>query len=415
MKKIIFTIILFMLSLLCQPELVLASETGLVIDEFKTRSEQKPTEEYIVLKNYGVGEINLMAFSLTKKVASGNNYTLVDEFPNIVIKPGSRIVIGHRDYQGISDLKYTTGNSLADSNNAIILTDGVGQIIDSVTYGEVAFLEKEGEPLNNPQTGIPYLRKNGQDTDNNSLDFEAKIPEKPIDQNGNKVIISELLPDPDDGSEWFELFNPTNQVIKLENLKICDLFGSIHCYSFPAEEVILPFQYKTYDQSLTKITLNNDGDMLELQDYQGNIFSNSGQNYGDAEGGAGFTLFGSQWRWTTTPTKGSQNIFTDIVELEPATTKSKKKASTKKTSTKTKTTTSTKGGAEDDLMSDSEQSTEAKVLGDDIMTIPDRKISHQTVGLFLVAFSAVNLIGYIMWERKDRINEIYKRLSRKNN
>jgi len=414
MNKIILVIVVFVFSLLCGPELTFASENGLVIEEFRTRSDQKPTAEYIILKNYGASDINLLAFSLTKKVASGNNYTLVDKFPNIVLKPGDSFIIGHRDYLGISDLKYTTSNSLADSNNAIILADGVGKIIDSVVYGEVAFLEKEGEPLDNPQTGIPYVRKDGQDTDNNSLDFDAKVPEKSIDQNGNKLIISELLPDPDDGIEWFEIYNPTNQTIRLENLKVCDLFGSPHCFSFPVEDVILPFQYKAYDQSLTKITLNNDGDMLELQDYQGNIFSSTRVNYGDAEGGAGFALFGSEWHWTKTPTKGSQNIFTDIVELEPVAVKAKKKTPPKKTTTKAKTT-STKSEAEDDMSSDSSQPAESKVLGEEIVTIPDREISHQTVGLFLLVLSAVNLIGYIMWERKDKINEIYKRLSRRNN
>lgn len=411
-KCIIFILSLTAVLLFCYPKQMIASQNGLVIDEFRTRTLSSSTDEYIVLANYSLVDINLLNYSLIKKTSSGNNYNLVSKFPTISIAPYQKLILGYRDYTGEKDLTYTT-SSLADTNNGIILFNNFGKIVDSVTYGEINFAEMEGLPLDDPMPGVSYKRINRLDTDNNFLDFIADIYVKPLDINVDKVLITELMPDPDEGDEWFEIYNPTNQSIVLDGLKICDLYGRTHCYKFPDNSMIGPRTYLTIDRSLSKITLNNDGDSLEIKDSEDNVLVSTGDSYEDAEGGASYALFGSEWKWTGTVTKGSQNVFTDIVENETKTKKTKKKATRKKT---TKVTQAVK---------ESDSSTEEETLGNNIAVkgeemssrpvIADVKISRQIVGIFLIILAFMVIVGYTVWDKKEKLDEIFKRFSRKHN
>ncbi len=386
---------------------VSAEPSLLVIDEFRTRSKSIADDEYIILKNYGSLEIKLIDYSLIKKTSSGRNYTLISKFPDLSLPPNQKLTIGCKSYPSVKDLTYNS-NCLADSDNAIILFDNKGKIVDSVTYGEVNFAEQEGESLDNPDAGIPYKRINGKDTDNNYLDFIADVPPVFKDPNANKLIISEMMPNPDKGDEeWFELFNPTNQIVRLDNLKVCDLFGRTKCYKFASGMTIRPRQYLPIGKSVSKITLNDDSDALELRDYDDNVLTGTA-TFEEAENGISYALFGSTWSWTGTPTKGSQNVLSAIPEEEPKTKKTKK--TTKKAAKTTSSATDDEGSeSEEDSSEVKGESTEGGVLGGNFV------VSKKTVGIFLIVLAFALLLGYTIWDKKDKLNGIYKRLSRRNN
>jgi hypothetical protein len=412
MKKVIYYLSLISIILVFgNAKYACASPSLLVIDEFRTRTVAATGDEYIVLANYGTSPIGLLNYSLAKKTASGNNYTLISKFPDVTIQPGQKLILGYKNYSGAKDLVYTTA-SLADSNNSIILFNNSGKIVDSVTYGEVNFIEQEGEPLNDPEAGIPYKRLKGQDTDNNYLDFVADIPPKFLDVNADKLIITELMPNPETDDEWIEVFNPTNQLIRLDNLKLCDLLGRVHCYKFSEGSAIHPHQYLTVDKAISKITLNNDGDVVEIRDYEDSVLSSTGEDYGDAEDGITYALFGSTWTWTGAVTRGGQNIFVDMVENEPRTKKAKK-TSTKKKIVKTVSTESDNENVATD--GDTEGDPEVKGEGINATGGSNIKITRKVVGIFLIALAFIVLLGYTVWDKKDRLYEIIKRFSRKNN
>jgi hypothetical protein len=408
--KICLSLIIITAGYFVWPKILLASSNGLVIDEFRTRSESLINDEYIVLANYGNVEINLENYSLVRKTSTGSNSNLISKFPKIAIPSQGKMVIAHKEHSGTKDLVYSS-SALADSNNAILLFDSIGTIIDSATYGNLEYVGQEGTALDNPSAGVPYKRINGQDTNNNYLDFVADIVVEPIDVNADKLLLTELMPDPESGDEWFEIYNPTNLAVSLKNLKICDLYGRTHCYYFSDEAIIQPKQYLTVDQSVSRITMNNDGDILEIRDTGENVFTSSGESYGDTENGMSYSLFNSGWAWTTTATKGTANVFVDIMEVEPIT-KTTKKATSKKPKT-----TAIKASTESESTEPvAEEVIPTEVKGTEANTQPsDQVISRKNFGIFLIVLAFITLLGYTIWDKRAKIDEIYKRISRRNN
>jgi hypothetical protein len=149
---------------------------------------------------------------------------------------------------------------------------------------------------------------------NNNLNDFYSSSNVLIDKNTEKLLITEIMPNPSEGSEWFELYNPTNSRINLNGLKICDGLGSTHCYYFAKDDYI-DSGYKTYDKGQTKITLNDSGDYLTLSNASDEVIMET-DGFEGADDGISFSLFGIDWKWTKSATKGSTNIFEDIVEVE---------------------------------------------------------------------------------------------------
>jgi len=413
-------VLIFLFTIVLVPGKTYASTSGLVIDEFKIAGDGNSYDEYVVIANYGLEAINLKGFSVSRKSqASSSPYNTLYKFSvneDYYILQGERIVIGHAkstDYDNL--IKYYTTSYSMTADNSIAILKG-DEEIDLVGYGELFgnISRFEAFPLPVINADEVYRRKNGVDTNNNLDDFEKVVQKALIDINADKILITEVLPNPEDGIEWFELYNPTNTLIGLFGLKICDGAGRTHCYSFGKNDFLAPFEYKTYEQSITKITLNNDGDWLELYGNEETAISSSTENFGESDKGNSFALFGSTWMWTSTPTKAVENVFTDIIEIEPV--KAVKK-SVKKTSTASKTATSTTKFSEEQADSQSFASNDTKVKGD-VVSASDQakknKISQETVGYGIMGLAIAVLLGYTLWENKERLSEFVKRIRKRN-
>ena len=414
--------LVFLLTLILVPVKTHASTSRLVIDEFKISSEGNLDDEYIILANYGTKSIDLNDYLLSKVTYKGGDDELFS-FKGIYIDSNEKILLAHPEYSGERNYEYHEYSGLIAPNNIIILYDANGIIVDAVAFGKFyegvleGVLGYETLPLANPETGEIYRRINGVDTNNNLDDFEKVVQKALIDINADKILITEMLPNPEDGVEWFELYNPTNIEISLSGLKICDGAGRTHCYSFGKNDFLAPFEYKTYEQSITKITLNNDGDWLELYGDEEAAISSSNENFGESDKDNSFALFGSMWMWTSTPTKALANVFTDIIEIEPvkAVKKSVKKISI--ASKKVTSTTNTTKSSEEQTDSQSSVSNDTEVKGDIVSAsdqIKKNKISQETVGYCIMGLAIAVLLGYTLWENKERLSEFIKRISRKN-
>jgi hypothetical protein len=428
-RQYLTTIFVVILSVI--PSLVSAASlpSTLLIDEFRTSSTAATNysyDEYIVVKNYGSLPVDITGYCIYKRTAgtvkTPSKPELIFRFDKYILQSEQSVTIGGPSYTGSSFLPYNGTATLADSENVILLypkTFATGlSDIDSVTYGKnVIFSEIEGTALANPERGVPYKRVGFPENNDNSLDFElyiAEIPAAPVDPNSARIVISELMPAPASSEEWFELFNPTSLTVSLSGIKVCDAVGSVHCYYFPESEVLAPFSYKTYAQSVTKITMNNTGDWLELRDGSDNLISDSGGNYGNAETNISLSLFGSEFMWTKTATPGTQNIFVDTIEIEETSTTTPKSTSKKvKTASSVKTSIKTVPSSpiSDEVIS---QAAADKPTVKGVSVASQSNVGTKTLGYALISLAVLLLLGYNLWEKRDYAKKLYDKISRRN-
>lgn len=408
MKKLIylFLVVIFL------PNFSFAVSDTLVIHSFQISGTDSSTDEFVAIKNVSQGEINLEKYTLVKKTQSSAIWNTLIEFPSTIILPGQVLVVSHANYTSQSDFKYTSANYSIAPNNSIAIRRPDKSIIDLVGLGDS--ISYEGASVQNPEATEILRRISDIDTDNNQVDFELikNVTPAVVDSNVLELVISEIMPNPIEGKEWFEIYNPTSQTVSLLGLKICDGIGAIKCYYFKNDEILNSFEYKIYSQDLTKITLNNSGDFLEIIGPNEEILVSTGDNYGDAEKGYSLSIFGSEYKWTFSSTPAKANIFSEVVFEEDK--PSIKKSSAKKTTIKKASAIKQSEGdseAEDPNADVKGASAEIKAP----LQKEGYKIDNRVFGAGLMVFSIVLLLGYNLWLKKDEIAKAYYKIRSRNN
>ncbi len=137
------------------------------------------------------------------------------------------------------------------------------------------------------------------------------------------VVISEFIPNPvgvDSDGEWIELYNQTNSEVNLNGYSITDTEGTTHKYSI-SNATIAAGGFAVFDRETTGITLNNDKESLILTKPEGaSCQTDFAKDTVNPKEGNSFAYdFNSKsWKWTTTPTPGSTNVFTvDNIAVNP--------------------------------------------------------------------------------------------------
>jgi hypothetical protein len=387
----------------------------LVIDEFQIAGKTA-YDEYLIITNTSESPVSLSGYKVMKYTATGSGSNLYSAFGEYVLQPNARLMLCQTAFTGTKladSFVYSSSVSMAP-NNSIALIDNKGTVVDLVGFGTNATLPikyAEGEAIEPSPIAYQVLkRSNGIDTDNNNMDFSVVTEPMIIDVNADKLIISELLPSPATGEEWFELYNPTNVAISLANLKICDAVGSRHCYYFEKTDFLSGGSYKIYGAALTKMTLNNSGDWLELYDANDNLLTDSGGDYGAADKGISLSVFGTEYRWTASLTPGSKNVFTDTVEVEVETAV-KPKTTTSKVVAKKKTvvTAGTSSEESPELVS-AEAAVKAAETKNPIVNIQKALFDKKTLGWALIGLAILLVVGYTLWYFRDYAKEIYHKI-----
>lgn len=132
------------------------------------------------------------------------------------------------------------------------------------------------------------------------------------------VVINEILPSPtgeDAKEEWIEIFNKNNEGVDLSGWQIADTVGSIHIYTFPEGTLIGPGGFLVLSRPTTKITLNNDGDGIQLLQPDGIVLDNI--SYHEAAVGQSYNRINGGFVWSTTLTPGSINVVTQRTKEVP--------------------------------------------------------------------------------------------------
>lgn len=129
----------------------------------------------------------------------------------------------------------------------------------------------------------------------------------PPQNNSNKLIVSEIMPDPVDGvnNEFIELFNSDSVPVDLTGWQLDDGIGGSKPFIIPSKTIIQPGQYLAFYHSVTKLTLNDSGDSARLIDPSGNVESE--KSYINAIRGQSYSFFSDGWSWTSILTPGIAN------------------------------------------------------------------------------------------------------------
>jgi hypothetical protein len=314
----------------------------------------------------------------------------------------------------LADQIYT--GALGNSGENLKLYDSSNNVIDGVdcSAGWLAGLGKpeyktmerknpqfEGSDPNNWQTS---QNAGGTPKAKNSIIVQAKPQPKPESEKPaveeptvevrlqqtypTGVVINEILPSPegqDSEEEWIEIFNQNNFEADLSKWQIADTAGGTTTYTLSAGTKISAQEFLVLPRPESKITLNNDGDGLNLIQPDGKIIDSV--TYDNAPRGQSFNRIDSKWAWSTTITPGSANVIPTLISEAKKTELSKEEA--KETPSETKEESPKK---------------ELAAIGKQIPKEPPNSFFTLLIGLAIALFS-----GIIILILKNKIKKGYNK------
>ncbi len=126
------------------------------------------------------------------------------------------------------------------------------------------------------------------------------------------IVITETLPAPagdDREYEFIEIYNNSDFVVDLAGWKLFDLKTD-----FIFESIIInPEEYLLLERQVTKIALNNTGDVITLVDAEENIIDIV--EYSKANNNQSYIRSGDEWVWTNNITPGEAYIAEDKTSI----------------------------------------------------------------------------------------------------
>ncbi|MCK4891171.1 MAG: lamin tail domain-containing protein [Candidatus Pacebacteria bacterium] len=131
-------------------------------------------------------------------------------------------------------------------------------------------------------------------------------------QGGNKIIIMEFLPNPEDSdrdNEFIEIYNDSDVEADLSGWILEDKIGKIKKFVIPFRTEISAGKYKVFYSDETKIILNNSGDGVVLRDDKNNIIDETSISGSVQEEQSYILDKNGNWVLTLRPTPGRENII----------------------------------------------------------------------------------------------------------
>ena len=132
------------------------------------------------------------------------------------------------------------------------------------------------------------------------------------------IVINEILPSPegpDEEEEWIEFFNQNDFEVDLSGWQIQDIVGKTKIYTFLEGTKIASQGFLVLPRPESKITLNNDGDGLNLIQPDEKIVDTI--TYEKAPKGESYNRIDLKWIWSSILTPGVLNqIPSPKIEIE---------------------------------------------------------------------------------------------------
>lgn len=343
MKKLFFIPALLLSLVFLLAVRARAASASLVISEVAMGSSVSASDEFVELYNNSSDPVDIGGWSLQYKSATGNIWQTKSDVAD------DETVAGHGFYVFKTSNK-SLSSGLAQAGGNLRLVDKSGQAIDSLAWGNGNTPEVTAADACAQSQSLSRIYDDASqkftDTDNNKNDFSAADVQSPgeirgqqmTNEDGEPIIdtnqagsfapleISELLPDPasplsDSSDEFIEIFNPTDQSVSLAGWTLRDASG--HSYKFSSESIGGHGYLAVYSKQ-TKISLNNDGDVIELLSPDGALVFST-PNYGKSKSGLSWGMTEDGWGWTQYPTPAAVNATLVSEQAEGSTTAAKAK------------------------------------------------------------------------------------------
>mgnify|MGYP001229767201 CR=1 FL=1 len=262
------------------------------------------------------------------------------------------------DYAGFSGTVIDTVMNLGNTSDVLKILNADGQVVDEVSYakemggaGDGYDLERVSDYSNqfcasqhlggsaglanvpNCFTPSPTSEASPEPTATptntpipSATTVAVKITPTPISSavtteatsspmpSANTIVslnINEFIPNPegsDEENEWIEIYNAGETEVNLTGWKLKD--ASNKGYNFTNEKIVGK-GFLILTRSQTKITINNDTEVLSLISPQGEIASQIQYSGGSQEGYAFARYAKNDWRWTNILTPGKSNQFSE--------------------------------------------------------------------------------------------------------
>ncbi len=220
---------------------------------------------------------------------------------------------------GTNDVILSDGTTAPSEGSSSVTGDSSSPpTSDEVVAGPQNDIETTTEPTPEPPMEEPALLVSTE-TPVNSVTFaeETHVPEPvtilPTYPVGT-LVINEVLPNPMEGEEWVEIFNPYNNVIPLGGWKVRDASGR----AVPLPNQLLGWQQFVVVRKASG-WLNNDAEAVELMDPTGNVIDRVEytKETKPQKGAAVMRNDALALTITTTPTPSAPNVLTAVPEPEP--------------------------------------------------------------------------------------------------
>lgn len=241
--------------------------------------------EFIELKNKGDKKINLTGWQLSD--ATDKKFTLSAEIEKYYTVYGNDTKI-----------------SLNNDGDLVKLYKPDGSLAQSVEYAGGA----KGQSYSYKDAKWHWTDKATPNSDNIISGSDATDKKYYF---SDKVVISELLPDPegsDTQDEFIEIYNGDSQEMDLFGWSLSDLSRT---FLFAESVKIKANEYKAFYITETKVSLNNLGETITLKDPEEKIMSEV--SYPKSRLGYSYNLDGAEWVWSSQITPNESN---EIVEPE---------------------------------------------------------------------------------------------------
>ena len=306
-----------------QKNIIQNNDNKLRISEFLPDQGTKFESEFVEIENLTNEAIDLTGWKVDDIIPGGGSAKSLS---------GNIPAFGFYSIRVSMLNNYSSNPALYEEANLI---DPNGKIQDKQTYflkevkkeHSLALISGKFEWTNQPTENLPNKqsliiedpKKESVIEDKNVIEEDENVTENiQIVENG-WIYFTEFLANPESGTEneFIEIYNSTNQIIKLDGWELGDRAKTI---TLSGE--IQPYSYRIFKNSETKITLNNSGETVKLIKPDGELYQEV--SIPESESDQSYSKFDNQWNFSTTITEGKDNILTEPIKVETKKAKSQK-------------------------------------------------------------------------------------------
>ncbi len=308
-------------------EYVFAASPTIIINEIQiSGGTGKTTQEFIELYNFGDTPIDLSMLPLKLHIVnstSNQDTSKTLTYANKIIQPAGYFLIASADYtKEIPDATYYSSSNSLVSDGAVYISTSATKDVSVISFVCWGSSKNCNLSLANPQSGYT-LEKNAADNWQESYilggtpGYENFTGDDKEIEYSDQIIINELLPHPSTGDEEFiELYNLGAKEESLDGWKLKDKSGNICNIS---DKKIKTNEYLAIKESNfssgCNISLNDtSGEIISLYNPRDEAPVSTAEYSETAKINFSYSFDGTNWRWTSLPTPGSENKFAEDID-----------------------------------------------------------------------------------------------------